>query len=235
MQRDNFISNIVDDKNSSINSYTNLKSNNEKIYEEIVKFENDENNLMVYLPRQIQRKFVKDTFRFTMMIVGQSGLGKSTFINSLFCTDIYNDQYPGPTKRTKKTLSVESSSFLIKENFVNVHLTIVDTPGFGDSLDNTNCWQSVENYIEQKNYNYLKSEFSAGKKLEDERVHCCLYFIRPTGQTLTAIDIEFMKRLSNKVNLIPIIAKADSLTIKELTEFKKNVTIKISYQNHHIF
>lgn len=214
------------------NEYTqsgNSQSQEDKIYEEIVKYENDQNNLSVYLPRQLQRNFIKNTFRFTMMVVGQSGLGKSTFINSLFFTDIYNDKYPGPTKRAKKTLNIESNSVLINENSVNVLLTIVDTPGFGDALNNTNCWQAIEKHIEQKNYNYLKSEFSFGKKFQDERIHCCLYFIRPTGQSLTAIDIEFMKRLSNKVNLIPIIAKADSLTTDELAEFKKNVIIKYYY------
>jgi septin family protein len=29
---------------------------------------------------------------------------------------------------------------------VNLHLTIVDTPGFGDAIDNSNCWDSVNIY-----------------------------------------------------------------------------------------
>ena len=41
-----------------------------------------------------------------MMVVGESGLGKSTLINSLFLTDIYGAEYPGPSQRVKKTSKV---------------------------------------------------------------------------------------------------------------------------------
>ena len=37
------------------------------------------------------------------------------------------------------------------------------------------------------------------------------------------MDIELMRRLSPRVNVIPIIGKADSLTPKELKAFKKRV------------
>ena len=38
---------------------------------------------------QVHRKSVKKGFEFTLMVVGESGLGKSTLINSLFLTDLY--------------------------------------------------------------------------------------------------------------------------------------------------
>ena len=41
------------------------------------------------LPNQVHRKSVKKGFEFTLMVVGESGLGKSTLINSLFLTDLY--------------------------------------------------------------------------------------------------------------------------------------------------
>ena len=48
------------------------------------------------LPNQVFRKSVKKGFQFTLMVVGESGLGKSTLINSLFLTDLYvNTSYEG--------------------------------------------------------------------------------------------------------------------------------------------
>ncbi len=54
------------------------------------------------------------------------------------------------------------------------------------------------------------------KNIVDTRVHCCLYFIPPYGHGLRQIDLEFMRRLQYKVNLIPVVAKADCLTMQEV-------------------
>lgn len=39
-------------------------------------------------------------------ILGESGLGKSTLINSLFLTDLYSADYQGPSHRIQKTVKV---------------------------------------------------------------------------------------------------------------------------------
>ena len=63
------------------------------------------------------------------MVVGESGLGKSTLINSMFLTDVYSGECPGPSARLKKTVNVDTSQVLLQESGVNLSLTIVDTPG----------------------------------------------------------------------------------------------------------
>ena len=45
------------------------------------------------------------------MSSGESGLGKSTLINSLFLTDLYSKDYPGPSQRIKKTVQVSFLTF----------------------------------------------------------------------------------------------------------------------------
>lgn len=181
------------------------------------------------LPNQIYRRQVKKGFEFTLMVVGESGLGKSTLVNSMFLTDIYSDEYPGPSKRTSKTVDVETTKVSLKEKNVNLELTVVDTPGFGFAVDNSNCWQPIVDYIETRYEEYLNAETRLHRSnISDNRVHCCLYFIQPSGHSLKPIDIEFMLNLHEKVNIIPIIAKADTLTPEECVQFKKNV----SFQRH---
>ncbi|KAK9961567.1 hypothetical protein ABG768_009348 [Culter alburnus] len=162
------------------------------------------------------------------MVVGESGLGKSTLINSLFLTDLYSGEYPGPSHRIKKTVQVEQSKVLMKEGGVQLLLTIVDTPGFGDAVDNSNCWQPVIDHIDSKFEDYLNAESRVNRRqMPDSRVHCCLYFIAPSGHGLKPLDIEFMKRLHEKVNIIPLIAKADTLTPEECQQFKKQIMREI--------
>lgn len=51
---------------------------------------------------------------------------------------------------------------------------------------------------------------------------------------LKPLDIEFMKQLHNKVNIVPVIAKADCLTKKEVQRLKTRVsctTIVTEYIN----
>ena len=65
------------------------------------------------------------------------------------------------------------------------------------------------------------------RHIQDTRIHCCLYFINPTGHSLRPIDIIVMKKLSEVVNVVPVIAKADSLTLVERDLFKTKVRFRI--------
>ncbi|XP_045527350.1 septin-7 isoform X7 [Pieris brassicae] len=190
------------------------------------------------LPNQVYRKAVKKGFEFTLMVVGETGLGKSTLINSLFLTDVYDkDKHPGPSLRVKKTVGVETSVVLLKENGVNLTLTIVDTPGFGDAVDNSNCWQPIIDFVESKYEEFLNAESRVTRQAAppDTRVHCCLYFIAPSGHGLKPLDVEFMQRLGDKVNIIPVIAKADTMTPEECMEFKEQIMKEINQHKIKIY
>ena len=179
------------------------------------------------LPNQVYRKSVKKGFEFNLMVIGESGLGKSTFINSLFLAELYNGaEFPGTfeRKKSKPTTYVDANTVLLCEKGVNLRLTIIDTPGFGDSIDNSNCWQPIVEHIDAKYEEYLTAESKVNRKLpiNDQRIHCCIYFIAP-GHTLKSLDVEVMKKLHDRVNLIPVIAKADTMTAEELKQFKQTV------------
>lgn len=188
------------------------------------------------LPNQVYRKSVKKGFEFNLMIIGETGLGKSTFVNSLFLTELYNPaDFPGTHERKKKTTHVDSTTVMLSEKGVNLRLAIVDTPGFGESVDNSNCWQPIVEYIDSKYEEYLAAESRVNRKpIIDNRIHTCLYFIAP-GHSLKQLDIEVMKKLHDRVNLIPIIAKADTMTQEEIKNFKKVVLQEINLHKIQIY
>lgn len=66
-------------------------------------------------------------------------------------------------------------------------------------------------------------------------MHACIYFIPPTGHALREMDIELMRKLSSRVNVIPVIGRSDSLTPTELKTFKKRVMEDIEHYQIPIF
>jgi septin 3/9/12 len=79
--------------------------------------------------------------------------------------------------------------------------------------------------VQDQHSAYLRKELTATRDryIQDTRIHCCLFFINPTGHSLRPIDVIVMKKLSEVVNVVPVIAKADSLTLEERETFKQKV------------
>ncbi|XP_021567817.1 septin-4 isoform X1 [Carlito syrichta] len=181
------------------------------------------------LPNQVHRKSVKKGFDFTLMVAGESGLGKSTLVNSLFLTDLYRDRkLLSAEERIMQTVEITKHAVDIEEKGVRLRLTIVDTPGFGDAVNNTECWKPVAEYIDQQFEQYFRDESGLNRKnIQDNRVHCCLYFISPFGHGLRPLDVEFMKALHQRVNIVPILAKADTLTPLEVDRKKRRIREEI--------
>ncbi|KAJ8373315.1 hypothetical protein AAFF_G00266180 [Aldrovandia affinis] len=175
---------------------------------------------------QMRRKAMKTGFEFNIMVVGQSGLGKSTLVNTLFKSKVSRKSCtPNYEEKISKTVDLQSVSHVIEEKGVKMKLTVIDTPGFGDQINNENCWEPIVKYINEQYEKYLKEELNINRKrrIPDTRVHCCVYFLPATGHWLRPIDVEFMKRLGLIVSIVPVIAKADTLTIEERLEFKQRI------------
>lgn len=189
------------------------------------------------LTEQIRKKALQQGFEFNVMVVGGAGLGKSTLINTLFRGTIsrrscYPEQYVTPS-----TVEIKSVSHVIEEKGILLKLTVTDTPGFGDHINNQDCWMPVVQYINGQYEKYLNEEISIirRKQIPDTRVHCCLYFIPPTGHSLRPVDIAAMKNLVQVVNVIPVIAKSDSLTLEEREEFKLRIQEDLKLHNIRVY
>ncbi|KAF9492371.1 Septin [Pleurotus eryngii] len=190
------------------------------------------------LPNQKHKIVAKRGAHFTMMVVGESGLGKTTLINTLFSTELsppknYNRRHH---KQLDKLTEVDIIKAELEEKQFKVKLTVIDTPGFGDYVNNRDSWSPIVEFIDDQHEAYMRQEQQPERHEKiDLRVHACVYFIRATGHTLKPLDIEIMKRLGTRVNLIPVIAKADTLTQNDLFLFKQRIREVIAAQGIRIY
>ena len=71
----------------------------------------------------------------------------------------------------------------LEEDGVRISLTIVETPGFGDDLNNEFAFQEIVGYLERQYDDILaeESRIKRNPRFRDNRVHALLYFITPTG------------------------------------------------------
>jgi septin 2 len=189
------------------------------------------------LPNQVHRKSVKKGFEFTLMVVGESGLGKSTLVNSLFLTDLYPDrQIPAAAEQIERTVKIQTSAAVIDERGVKLRLTVVDTPGYAESLNNEDSFRPIIKYVDDQFERYLQDESGLNRRnIVDNRVHLCFYFVNPVGHGLKPLDVAFMKALHHKVNIVPVIAKADTLTKAECLKLKKKILGQIEKYGINIY
>ncbi|KAK6463165.1 Cdc12 septin [Scheffersomyces coipomensis] len=192
------------------------------------------------LPNQRYKIISKQGATFTIMVCGEGGLGKTTYINTLFQSSLKSYQDP-QTRHNKftnshQTVDIDITRAILEEKNFKIRLNIIDTPGFGNNVNNHESWTPIIDFIDDQHEAYMKQEQQPSRlEKKDLRVHACLYFIRPTGHSLKPLDIEIMKRLSTRVNLIPIIAKSDTLSPKELEIFKSRIRDIIEAQDINIY
>ena len=204
---------------------------------------------------QIEKKLLKRGFQFNVICVGmlratkffpgyvltrigQTGLGKSTLINTIFASHLIDSKGRlHPDEPIRSTTEIQAVSHIIEENGVRLRLNIVDTPGYGDLINNDRCWDPIVKYIKDQHNAYLRKELTATREryLQDTRIHCCLFFIQPSGHSLKPIDIVVLKKLSEFVNVVPVIAKSDSLTLAERAAFKERIKEEFAFHNLRMY
>lgn len=116
----------------------------------------------------------------------------------------------------------------------------MDCPGYGDSIDSTAWIDEIKEHLRtgySAHYEALGNppiqDSSKGGLQHDGLVHVCLYFI--AAHRLKGVDLEFMRRLEPHVNLVPIIAKADTMTLAERDAFRRLVLSELKQSGVNIF
>ncbi|KDN59833.1 putative septin [Colletotrichum sublineola] len=207
-----------------------------------------------------RKKNVKKGIQFCLMVCGASGTGtppptwtisvhsnldfhrltlnpagRTTFVNTLCGKSVlgHKDADDAAAASVEDGVKIKPVTVELEldEEGTRISLTIVDTPGFGDQIDNEASFSEIVGYLERQYDDILaeESRIKRNPRFRDNRVHAMLYFITPTGHGLRELDIELMKRLAPRVNVIPVIGRADSLTPAELAESKKLVMEDIEH------
>jgi hypothetical protein len=103
-----------------------------------------------------------------MLIVhptGQTGLGKSTLINTIFASNLVKSKGRlSPQEPIRQTSEIQAVTHVVEENGVRLRLNIVDTPGYGDLVNNDRCWDPIVKYIKDQHSAYLRKELTAQRE-----------------------------------------------------------------------
>ncbi|NP_083102.1 septin-14 [Mus musculus] len=186
------------------------------------------------LPTQLVNKSIQKGFSFNILCVGETGIGKTTLINTLFNTNL---------KETKSShfyskVGLTVKTYELLERNIPLRLTVVKTVGYGDQINKEASYQPVVDYLDAQFEAYLQEELKIKRSLadyHDSRIHVCLYFITPTGHSLKSLDLLTMKSIDRRVNIIPLIAKADSLSKNDLQRFKNNIMSELNSNGIQIY
>lgn len=222
------------------------------------------------LGAQIHSELTRKGLDFNIMLVGEAGLGKSTFVRSLFrpFSPPGSDPWLAPSEEvlrprtvgiSEHTLALESDGYPLnlcaprarasgarpvrarrardrrasRPPDPPVCSTIIDCPGYGDSVDANESIEPILAAIRAKFAQHYDALLGGGadhgsRLGRDGRVHVCLYFI--AAHRLKGIDIQFMRALQTCVPIVPLIAKADTLTRQEKEAFRAQIIRELSAQ-----
>jgi septin family protein len=175
-----------------------------------------------------------------ILLVGEDGLGKTTFVRNLFAAYASDVDFPVADASAPGAFDLFQShperlctELVVKDEDALVwwHYLIQDTPGYGDfdgPHDAETQRNAIVDYVNSSLQKHLDGELDPKRRLAlhtipDVRVDVCLYFLPPHRMRQT--DARFVKELRSIGGLpvLPIIAKADTMTAEELAVFRESV------------
>ncbi|CAL3964936.1 unnamed protein product [Diplocarpon coronariae] len=123
----------------------------------------------------------------------------------------------------------------IGDSVLERNLCFVDTPGYGNQ---TSCLECITPVID-----YIESQFKKATALDGMSESEMLNLLSGNGgsqvdvvlyvifNTLKPVDMEYLRRLSDLTNVIPLVARADTLSADEISSLKENIMNELHAAN----
>ncbi len=135
---------------------------------------------------------------------------------------------PETTDRTVQ-ISQLGTFEVLTETGDGVDIGLYDSPGYGDFINNQESVDKIKKNILERHTQWRSLDAQSMTEAEflqaDDRIHCVFYFI--SAHRMKEIDREFITQLSPIVPIVPIISKADAMTVKERNLFISTVKQKL--------
>ncbi|CAI9179562.1 unnamed protein product [Rangifer tarandus platyrhynchus] len=103
------------------------------------------------LPNQLMNKSVSQGFCFNILCMGETGLGKSTLMDTLFNTKVKGE----PATHTQPGIQLRSNTYELQESNMGLKLTIGNMVGFGDHINKEDSYKPIVEFIDAQFEAYL--------------------------------------------------------------------------------
>ena len=171
-------------------------------------------------------------------MIGEAGVGKTTFINTLFNkliipNDHIENRYDQSTD--KDSIRVTTHTALSTEGGIKLQVEVSKVLDYtsASKLNDEQFFEKLVDLVKQRHVKVYQREMRAvDKSSVGEDVACCktehhnclfnaiLYFIPPTFSQFTKQELKLFHELQEMSIVIPIISKADMYTVDELKDLK---------------
>ena len=163
---------------------------------------------------QAGRREARAGYRLRGLVAGQPGLGRTSLAATLLGR---GEEVAGGGQRGGKE---------VRGRVGGVELSLLDMPGL----------ESLSRLVDQQLDHYLEWEMRAERDpVQDTRLEFCLYLLPPSTHGVPRPDLEAMRRLASRTNLIPCIARADGLTAEELLQLRAVVRQQLRHHRVRTF
>lgn len=181
---------------------------------------------------------------FNLIIIGAAGSGKATLLSSIYQQEVL----PAERRRYARTIDgIEFADYTaeIQEAGITLRLNVTEVLGYGEltfggSKKNAEKITKILKHIEGKHRDFFDRENYAHrprannqvrseKSNQDGLYHAAIFMVKPQKNlSVSAVDVSLMQALQPRVNLIPVVAKADTFLPEELAFVKANLRAVLS-------